>query len=562
MNQLRVIDFFCGAGGFSEGFRQQGFKIVMGVDHWKPAVDTFNYNFGLGCQVRNMLEFQEIGAIMQLPDTEVILGSPPCVSFSTSNRSGGADKSHGVTLVETFLRIVAIKKHQPGSILQAWFMENVEKSKNHLRSQYTFGQLGLGKWARQHGIHPRKIALVLEANSELINSADFGGAQIRRRLISGEIISKGKFVPPVKTHGLNVPLKPYKTLGEVRAQIPSPFTFQADAMLQDPNYPSLRIQEQALTDHFYDTGLYQSQWVKSREQKLDHPYMGKMSFPEREDRPSRTITATKISTAREALIYKSEYKRQGNGEYRSPTVREAATIMGFPITYQFMGMESAKWRLAGNAVCPCVSSALAKILRKERLMKKLVNPILGEYRFTGVPNLNNLQPLSFDSPPKRIKGGRFRKHPFKTGNITVTLSNYDIQNGGDAGSKWITSVQFGNGKGFPSLAFQDHFYRSMEPILSQFSQGSRFIEIINNGFSERIASAVELQRIYDDQVSEPRFLGPAALIDRVVEIIDMLEISESLQTEAKDIFPYKTYIPQRQLFALYAINKICSVANR
>ena len=28
--QLSVIDFFCGAGGFSEGFRQQGFEIAMG----------------------------------------------------------------------------------------------------------------------------------------------------------------------------------------------------------------------------------------------------------------------------------------------------------------------------------------------------------------------------------------------------------------------------------------------------------------------------------------------------------------------------------------------------
>ena len=28
MKKLKVIDFFCGAGGFSEGFRQMGFEIV------------------------------------------------------------------------------------------------------------------------------------------------------------------------------------------------------------------------------------------------------------------------------------------------------------------------------------------------------------------------------------------------------------------------------------------------------------------------------------------------------------------------------------------------------
>lgn len=44
---LTVIDFFCGAGGFSEGFKQQGFDIIQGVDNWKPAIDTFNHNFCL-----------------------------------------------------------------------------------------------------------------------------------------------------------------------------------------------------------------------------------------------------------------------------------------------------------------------------------------------------------------------------------------------------------------------------------------------------------------------------------------------------------------------------------
>lgn len=92
--------------------------------------------------------------------------------------------------------------------------------------------------------------------------------------------------------------------------------------------------------------------------------MGRMAFPENRDNPSRTVTATKIGTSREALIYRSEYNRTGNGEYRTPTVREAACIMGFPITYQFLGGESSKWRLVGNAVCPCVARAFAAQVRE------------------------------------------------------------------------------------------------------------------------------------------------------------------------------------------------------
>jgi len=99
MSKLRVIDFFCGAGGFSEGFRQMGYKIVYGFDHWKPAVDTFNHNFDLNCETKNILNFKNsIEEIEKLPNTQIIIGSPPCVSFSSSNKSGNADKSLGVLL--------------------------------------------------------------------------------------------------------------------------------------------------------------------------------------------------------------------------------------------------------------------------------------------------------------------------------------------------------------------------------------------------------------------------------------------------------------------------------
>ncbi len=142
MSKLTVIDFFCGAGGFSEGFRQMGYEILYGFDHWKPAVDTFNHNFNLNCEPKNILDFKNsILEIEKLPDTEIIIGSPPCVSFSSSNKSGSADKSLGVELTEAFLRVIAVKKHKSHSTLKAWYMENVVNSKRYLQTQYTFKDL-------------------------------------------------------------------------------------------------------------------------------------------------------------------------------------------------------------------------------------------------------------------------------------------------------------------------------------------------------------------------------------------------------------------------------------
>ncbi len=89
-NCFTFMDFFCGAGGFSEGFRQQGFKPVRGIDAWQPAINTHNLNFGLNDETKNILDFEVDEEIEKLEDTDIIIGSPPCVSFSMANKAGKA----------------------------------------------------------------------------------------------------------------------------------------------------------------------------------------------------------------------------------------------------------------------------------------------------------------------------------------------------------------------------------------------------------------------------------------------------------------------------------------
>lgn len=412
MSKLTVIDMFCGAGGFSEGFRQQDFEIVKGVDYWEPAIKTFNHNFGLDCETMDILEFEnDIEKIEALPDTDVIIGSPPCVTFSSSNISGKADKTSGIKLTQIFLRIVAVKKWKAESVLKAWFMENVPSSINHLGTEYTFEELGLGDWAAKNKIGRTKVAIKLDGNQQIINSADYGGAQSRERVIAGEILSKKRLVVPETTYKESsdelTKKNDWRKLKEIKKNLPSPFCTYSSRAIFDPNYPELSLNLHKLTDHFYDTGLFECEWKQSRFFKINHPYMGRMSFPENEERPSRTITATKIGTSREALIYQSEYPREGNGKFRTPTVREAACIMGFPITYQFIGGESTKWRLVGNAVCPSVGRAFARQVRMDLGLSGISKPIIQlEPDLIDGNNLNTYTLKQFGAPPKRNKGSR------------------------------------------------------------------------------------------------------------------------------------------------------------
>ena len=122
---LKVADFFCGGGGFSEGFRQAGFNIVFAVDKWAPAVATYKGNKPDVTVVQDDIlrisklpdaEFEKL-----VPDTEVIVGSPPCQSFSHSNKSGNADKAIGIKLIEAYLRIIA-RKNEMNRVLPATLM--------------------------------------------------------------------------------------------------------------------------------------------------------------------------------------------------------------------------------------------------------------------------------------------------------------------------------------------------------------------------------------------------------------------------------------------------------
>ncbi|EAQ42525.1 DNA cytosine methyltransferase [Polaribacter sp. MED152] len=566
MSKLTVIDFFCGAGGFSEGFRQVGFKILEGFDNWQPAINTYNYNFDTESKLTDILKFKDsLEEIDNLPDSDIIIGSPPCVSFSSSNKSGKADKSLGLDLTKCFLRIVAVKKHQKDSILKAWFMENVVNSKKYISEIYSFKDLDLTDWALENGKNPDSEALNLKDNTVIMNSADYGSYQARKRSISGEIIFFNKLIVPRKTHS-NIAgdnLLNWNTLGELLQEIPPPNSNESDVVKNDPVYKSIMLKQKEITDHFYDSGLYRSEWRQSMEHKINHYCMGKMSFPENLNKPSRTITATKSGTSREALVYKSEYNREGNGEYRTPTIREAASIMGFPYTYQFLGSINSKWRLVGNAVCPSVSRSLANqvLLSLNKKAPKSLK-LKKEIAFTDIVNLNDFKEKSFDKQPKRTKNSRFRRHPIKVGNLTVTLSNYEIEKKTKPNKKWFTSIQYGTGINFKNQVVQDNYYKDFEPLLIKNKSGKQFVRIINNGFSEKIADGLSLQEMYELQESKGNFKEPTELVHEVNVIIKNLNISNNtLKQREREIFVYKDEIPMEQLFALYAINKIASVAN-
>ena len=86
MGEFTVVDLFCGAGGLSEGFREAGFKIVLGIDNLEPVAETYQTNFPEAeVLIEDIKEVraEDIERAVGAPD--VVVGGPPCEPFTRTN---------------------------------------------------------------------------------------------------------------------------------------------------------------------------------------------------------------------------------------------------------------------------------------------------------------------------------------------------------------------------------------------------------------------------------------------------------------------------------------------
>ena len=68
--------------------------------------------------------------------------------------------------------------------------------------------------------------------------------------------------------------------------------------------------------------------------------------------------------------------------------------------------------------------------------------------------------------------------------------------------------------------------------------------------------------MYEHQKPLEKFQEPTALVDEIKSIIENAGIlDKELDQTDKKIFRHKDNIPIKQLFALYAINRISTIAN-
>ena len=332
MARLTVLDLFCGAGGFSEGFRQMGFDVTYAIDNWNPAIEAHKLNQPETKTMKADLETLDPALFLE-SKPDVIIGGPPCTEFSGSKRGGGGDFKKGMKLVLAYFRFVHTLRPR------YWVMENVPRLLQTLPHRVRLQDMGVA----EDGFFdiPRR---------EVFNSADFGAPQKRLRLLSG------RYPSPIQTHFEesaltldNLLYQPWVPMRAVIDAFPNPLGRKRKGkIIYDPNY-DLSVKVERLEDHFISPEdlMTKEEAERNRRQKVAHAYYGKMKFPDDLDRPSRTVMATQFNASRETMVIETRYK--GETRYRKPTIRECASLQSYPITYRFPGKTSTtKYKLVGQ----------------------------------------------------------------------------------------------------------------------------------------------------------------------------------------------------------------------
>jgi DNA (cytosine-5)-methyltransferase 1 len=174
-----VVDLFCGAGGLSEGFRRIGYRVMAGADNDPDAVATYAQNFPgavplLGdvrrAEVREELDELAAGA-------DVLIGGPPCQAFSQVRNHTRLIDDPRNSLYREFVLTVA--RAQP----DAFLMENVPG----------MAQMGV----KEQVVSDLSLEGEYDVTAQLVDAADFGVPQTRKRLLFLGVRRHLNAAPPV-----------------------------------------------------------------------------------------------------------------------------------------------------------------------------------------------------------------------------------------------------------------------------------------------------------------------------------------------------------------------------
>ncbi len=411
---LSAIDLFCGAGGLSAGFVQEGYDLALGIDFDAAAVETYAANFGADlAEHADLLKYTASDVRKRIGGTvDVILGGPSCQPFSTHGRHQrwvvGDPRSDLWSRMFSY-----VDELRP----RAFVMENVP------------GMLYFGGGTFVESLANAFRGLGYTLNLEMVLAADYNVPQLRRRLIVVGVLGDEpfQFPDPPRLGGwrrdslakwererIARDLLPHITLRQALGSLPDvsepgvstyytgPALGEYDAYMRTPwrsapsgapvartrkvrDHERVPIIEEVrlLAKHVPPGGTWRDipphllpQRFRSMRRTDGTNLYGRMAW----DRPAYTMTTQFQNITTGCFIHPDED--------RPLTIREGARVQSFSDDFEFIGGIGAQMRLIGNAVPPLLARSLARQLDAHlegRAADEVEPLIVGPADYRGVP---------------------------------------------------------------------------------------------------------------------------------------------------------------------------------
>ncbi len=483
-----AIDLYSGIGGWTLGMKLSGIENLASFEWWKDANQTHNLNFNTNHQeidIRRLDPAQDLNFNKKI---DFVVGSPPCTQFSFANKGGNGDIQDGLVDIIKFLEIVEYLKPK------YWAMENVPRVAKILEKELNEGSL-------QRFRNLVKVIVV-------VNSSEYGVPQNRKRMMAGNF--------PIELFKSYRQKTEIKTIGQIIESL------NAEKII-DPNYGYIE-EKSKVTELENENDLTFEEERINRDAKTYHPVYNKMSFPEKSDRPSRTITATCTRVSRESIIVKSETG------FRRLNVRERGVIQGFPITYQFYGKTlNSKIKMIGNAVPPILTYYILQSML-ELPVQDIQLPKNSAYihikpKFAAHKSNLGLPPRKF--PAKRKF--KFAVPYLRYGSgVRFELSN-DFDNDRP---NWSFKFFHGNSKNIKRIFLDNKLKESLAPIVNT-SHNEIFTECINSVDKEFYS--FNSQVLQDKWASSDSNIDVFNFLDKVGECVEIILKTASFSNVDKNI---------------------------
>ena len=370
-DSLKMIDLFCGAGGLSLGFTQEGFVTTLANDIQDCCVDTYAHNhpetprdhiiFG---NIKDVVN--ELDELLDGRSADIVIGGPPCQGFSMANRQRLIDdpRNH---LYKSYVE--AVKKVQP----KFFVMENVK---------------GMQSVAEQVKDDFRAIGYSVECH--ILNAKNFGVPQNRERLIYignclgidnekifNEIFELSEKIPE---YNLGDALFGLRKLEASRVKnstesgsIESGYKIEKNYCTETNDYISYINQGRVIDV----VSNHKARYNNDRDIEI----FGRMEPGDRSDDPK---IADIMPYARRNGIFKDKYFKLENDKVcktitahmkfdcnmyihptqaRGLTPREAARVQSYPDDYFFRGAYTKTYMQIGNSVPPLLGRAIAQVIK-------------------------------------------------------------------------------------------------------------------------------------------------------------------------------------------------------